>query len=677
MFSRFNQTGSFFRPSLRGLTLSLGLLAALILLAGCISDEELGAPPADTKTTTPIAADRSTLVATSVIPVGDATCPTGGHVIHTGFDDNGNGSLDAAEYDKNNEYTVCNGTNGATGANGADGTNGTNGTNGSPGTNGTNGINSIATVTAIAVGNATCNNGGQQIDIWVDSNSDGLKGSGEVTSYTLCNGATGLNQGLPSPGAPYDPFANTLGTIGAKGTSYYSFSAFTDGAGGINYNGPYTVTLMGLESDLAMARYTDNTFATQSGTQPTCSSNNLFSYKRCQTASLTEGSPYFFTLKENYVVPNQFWFDISFGVDESGVNLGNPGSGATPLPFTNAGHSVSSATYFGPSSSTYSAQYFGGNGLQSVSLKNMVSLPGTNPKLSFNFRDVNNKSALGIDQNTGTTINKCNQGANTTGFGCVVFLDTFMPYSMAVENGGSGVRYDFVVEAGDTITPAVPAGGFNLPAWGETMFKYTPAGSGVFKITYDMPAGITDGRYIYMNLFNKHPNDPTFTWSNNPSSCWNYYSTAANKCILETPLSNAANNYLYVYQGGNTAVTGATVAAQTVTTTALTVNGAALTGQAMAASGSTWFSFTTSTTANATAKVTVTTMPTGMTYTYAGVYIYNQAGSNMGGSVYGAWSTTTIVGPSVPQLPAGTYYLRVADSYGYGAFTYSVQVTSP
>ncbi|HIE66306.1 MAG TPA: hypothetical protein EYQ01_10975, partial [Nitrospira sp.] len=48
------------------------------------------------------------------LPVPDIDCPTGGILVETGIDENGNGFLDAAEVDQSEK--LCNGATGATGA---------------------------------------------------------------------------------------------------------------------------------------------------------------------------------------------------------------------------------------------------------------------------------------------------------------------------------------------------------------------------------------------------------------------------------------------------------------------------------------------------------------------------------------------------------------------------------
>jgi len=110
------------------------------------------------------------LVSVTAEPAG-ANCADGGQRIDYGIDDNGDGTLDAAEVD-GTSY-ACNGAAGQAG------------------------LQSLVSVTAEPAG-ANCANGGQRIDYGIDDNGDGTLDAAEVdgTSYT-CNGTDGTN-GLQS-----------------------------------------------------------------------------------------------------------------------------------------------------------------------------------------------------------------------------------------------------------------------------------------------------------------------------------------------------------------------------------------------------------------------------------------------------------------------------------------------
>jgi hypothetical protein len=162
------------------------------------------------------------LIAVTAEPAG-ANCATGGQRVEYGIDDDGNGTLDAAEVD--GTTYVCNGADGTTppqsllsvtaepaGANCATGGqrvdhgidddgNGTldaaeiDGTtficNGADGTSGQDGAQSLVAVTPETAG-LNCATGGQRIDYGIDDNNDGTLDAGEIDGTTYdCNGADG------------------------------------------------------------------------------------------------------------------------------------------------------------------------------------------------------------------------------------------------------------------------------------------------------------------------------------------------------------------------------------------------------------------------------------------------------------------------------------------------------
>jgi hypothetical protein len=99
-------------------------------------------------------------------PAG-ANCASGGQRIDHGIDDDGNGALDAAEID--GTTFICNGADGQTGA------------------------RSLVAVTAETAG-ASCATGGQRIDYGVDDDGDGTLDAAEIDGTTyVCNGADGQN----------------------------------------------------------------------------------------------------------------------------------------------------------------------------------------------------------------------------------------------------------------------------------------------------------------------------------------------------------------------------------------------------------------------------------------------------------------------------------------------------
>jgi len=115
----------------------------------------------------------SSAARTSVLAAGDTDCPTGGILVETGIDDNGNGVLDVAEIDSSEK--VCNG------AAGQDGVNGTSGSNGVDGSNGSIGLAALVSQSAEPAG-ANCPFGGVRFSVGNDNNSNGILDSREVTT---------------------------------------------------------------------------------------------------------------------------------------------------------------------------------------------------------------------------------------------------------------------------------------------------------------------------------------------------------------------------------------------------------------------------------------------------------------------------------------------------------------
>jgi len=121
------------------------------------------------------------LISTFSLAPGNVNCANGGTRVNSGVDTNGNGVLDASEI-TNTQY-VCNGAQGATGAAGS------------------NGQNSLVSLTTLAVGDAFCPNGGTEAQSGIDTNGDGILEASEVTNTAYaCNGATGATGAAGSNG---------------------------------------------------------------------------------------------------------------------------------------------------------------------------------------------------------------------------------------------------------------------------------------------------------------------------------------------------------------------------------------------------------------------------------------------------------------------------------------------
>ncbi|WP_462249967.1 DUF7151 family protein [Ekhidna sp.] len=96
-------------------------------------------------------------------------CENGGTLVEIGTDSNGNNILNDNEVQTS--FFVCNGTDGANG-----------------GSDGTNGLTSMIRVSS----SSSCDNGGIEIKIGLDSNSNGELDDGEVdATYDICNGSDG------------------------------------------------------------------------------------------------------------------------------------------------------------------------------------------------------------------------------------------------------------------------------------------------------------------------------------------------------------------------------------------------------------------------------------------------------------------------------------------------------
>lgn len=113
-----------------------------------------------------------------------ARCPNGGLAVQSGFDLDGNGTLDDAEVQADNTRYVCNGANGTNGQNGMDGQPGAQGDAGTPG------INALSQVTQELPG-TNCQYGGSRVDVGPDTNGNGMLESGEITSTRyICDRAS-------------------------------------------------------------------------------------------------------------------------------------------------------------------------------------------------------------------------------------------------------------------------------------------------------------------------------------------------------------------------------------------------------------------------------------------------------------------------------------------------------
>jgi hypothetical protein len=158
-------------------------------------------------------ANHSVAARTAAIDPGDVDCPSGGVLVETGIDENGNGLLDTAEVDKSEK--VCNGLAGA------------------------NGLAALVTLGNERAG-PNCIYGGIRIDSGLDANASGELDEVEIsaTDY-ICNGAPGADgsnwwDDLGATGALEGRVDRESGTpaegaiVSIAGTRHY---AFADGFG--------------------------------------------------------------------------------------------------------------------------------------------------------------------------------------------------------------------------------------------------------------------------------------------------------------------------------------------------------------------------------------------------------------------------------------------------------------
>ena len=135
--------------------------------------------------------DASPYIVDVIVVDGTGECPNGGVSVVTGIDLNGNGTLDAEEYQT--QTFICNGTDGT---DGQDGNDGTDGQDGNDGTDGNDGSNTIVDTKPISEEDERCTSGsgGVEIIIGVDDNRNSVLDEEEIDSIeVICNGQDGIS----------------------------------------------------------------------------------------------------------------------------------------------------------------------------------------------------------------------------------------------------------------------------------------------------------------------------------------------------------------------------------------------------------------------------------------------------------------------------------------------------
>ncbi len=158
-----------------------------------------------------------------------ANCMYGGNKITSGLDSNGNSVLDTPEV-TSTSYS-CNGAPGATGATGAAGSTGATGAAGLAGADGRNALTALSAEPA----GTNCSYGGARISAGLDSNTNGILDSSEVTSVSYsCTGAQGATGSIGATGA--NGFS-TLVRLTAEPAGANCTSGGTQVSAGLDANG--------------------------------------------------------------------------------------------------------------------------------------------------------------------------------------------------------------------------------------------------------------------------------------------------------------------------------------------------------------------------------------------------------------------------------------------------------
>lgn len=190
----------------------------LLALSGCGSG---GGKTAGVPDGTPLGALNSSAAKSTPLAAGDIDCPTGGILVQTGIDKNGNGTLDASEVTSSQK--VCNGAQGATGTTGTTGTAGAAGVTGAIGPQGATGATGLTGLTgtsgttgatgAVGATGATGSQGVQGV-----AGLNGSQGATGATGPTGAQGLIGLTGATGSTGAAgSNGLAGATGATGAQG----------------------------------------------------------------------------------------------------------------------------------------------------------------------------------------------------------------------------------------------------------------------------------------------------------------------------------------------------------------------------------------------------------------------------------------------------------------------------
>ncbi|MDH4247752.1 MAG: hypothetical protein OEW39_08045 [Deltaproteobacteria bacterium] len=430
-----------------------------------------------------------------------ASCGTaGGTEIITFNDLNGNRSLETGETVYKHDF-ICNGAAGNAGADGS---------------NGSNGFGAIAITTRLPVGSTSCPGGGMKVEVYWDNGSgadgvanDGIKNGTEplLNSSFVCDGGAGISQGdtttpigVSASGQVFDALERT---VAANGTSYYQFTAHSDGA--INYDSRYSIYIYDQDSNLEFTLFSDK-FSTPMVNPPACALLNWGQTKACPTAKITAGSTRYFSLKEKFAVSNQYWLEAVYGADEGsrdtpvslGTILASPAS-----PYVRESFIGHASMFAGEAGYSYYSFTTSG-GMYSLVADNILTVPGDgNTQMKMDLNDASqNLNIQCVGQDSFSSPN--------ARFGCLANLQTAVTYQARLENSAqAGAKFNLKLEAGDTVTHAVPDGLYSATR------SVAPGVTVLFKFTFT--GTINEWKRLYVNgidattaggveMFKGHPN---------------------------------------------------------------------------------------------------------------------------------------------------------------------------
>ena len=419
--------------------LGIAVLSAMLMVGACTPPDEPGDPG-----TPPT--DRSTAMLAD--PATTTDCPDSGSgwIIHVGIDTNGNGTLDAGEYDPADDVVICDGAQGPQGDPGA---------------------TTWVEITSIAAGGACGGYTGHLVTVFWDLNANQTYDpvtETTMSSTSFCDDGAGIGMGAPGtpkaiplkasltggPPAHDDPM--WIGSNSANGTSYYAMPGST------TVSGPYTIFVFGNESPLAVERYTNNTFSAVDTANPFGSRivGMPLGFSMHTPEFLPANSTMYLTLTDTWNQANTYYFVGAFGADE----------GHWDVPFALG----SLTTPYTRPSSTGDSDLVEGEGSHygfQVPMGGVYSVRALNWTTMENDRGVRGKEMQVTDRNM--VWERCIQPSRDAmgnplenqNFGCLVDLPAATDIQVQLtdswnsEGGNPGATFALSVSQGDSVTPTI------------------------------------------------------------------------------------------------------------------------------------------------------------------------------------------------------------------------------